>query len=79
MHFYYPFFESDLFWIFHLVFSILFPVIFVIFLVLLIKKIMKSEKREPHEDTATEILKKRYARGEISKEEFEQIKRDLMD
>lgn len=30
------------------------------------------------EDNALEVLKKRYARGEIDKEEFEQKKKDLL-
>src|SRR5262245_23989218 len=36
-----------------------------------------SQGREPRSDTALGILRQRYARGEIDKEEFEAKKRDL--
>ncbi len=37
-----------------------------------------SQHRESTEsETALDILKKRYAKGEITKEEFEEIKRNL--
>jgi putative membrane protein len=31
----------------------------------------------PHLESPMDILKKRYARGEISKEQFEQMKKDI--
>ena len=36
-----------------------------------------TQGRESRSDTALEILRQRYARGEIDKEEFEARKRDL--
>lgn len=36
-----------------------------------------GQRSDPPAETAREILEKRYARGEISKQEFDQIKEDL--
>ncbi len=47
-----------------------------IFLVwLIVRKSQASSSRS--EEDALDILKKRYARGDIDKEEFEQKKRDI--
>ena len=59
------------YWILWLIFWIL----IIIGLVLLIKYLWEGAKRG--EESALEILKKKYARGEISKEEFEEKKKDL--
>ncbi len=57
---------------------IIFWIIVILGVVYLIKLIAGGTKKEEKAETALDILKKRYVRGEISKEEFEKIKDDLM-
>lgn len=63
------------------VFMIVFWTLLIVALVLWIKSLLRQERRasasgEP--ESALEILKRRYARGEISKEEFEEKRKDLL-
>ena len=37
----------------------------------------KDQKSEPPSETPREILEKRYARGEIDKDEFDRISKDI--
>jgi putative membrane protein len=46
-------------------------------IIYLVKLIAGSPKKGDKEETAIDILKKRYAKGEIGREEFEKIKDDL--
>jgi putative membrane protein len=56
-----------------------FMVIFWICIIFLIVSILKGTcKRGPQPETALDILKKRYAAGEINKEEFEDMKQDIL-
>ncbi len=57
---------------------LLFWILIIIGLVLLIKYLWEGAGARKVEESALEVLKKRYARGEISKEEFEEKKKDLM-
>jgi putative membrane protein len=53
-------------------------VLIIVGIVIVTKWFANQTSHSTHEDTAMEILKKRYARGEISKEEYEQMKKDLL-
>lgn len=56
---------------------ILIWVIVAVMLIWLYKRHCKNSARVTDMPTALDILKKRYAKGEITKEEFEQIKEHI--
>ena len=62
-----------------MLFGVVFWILVIVGIVLLVVWVVqKAVRGEGTEGSALEILKKRYARGEISKEEFEEKKRDLL-
>jgi putative membrane protein len=64
-------------WLF---FVLLFWILIVIGIILLILWVVRKTGKHTSgiaEETALDILTKRYARGEISKEEYERMRRDI--
>ena len=59
------------------VFMIIFLVLIILCAVYLVKVIFGTPKGEEKEETPLQILKKRYARGEITKDEYDGVKKDL--
>jgi len=64
------------------IFMIVFWILVIVGLAFLIKWLIQTTRSEKDvangsSDRAIDILKERYARGEINKEEFEKIKRDV--
>lgn len=54
------------------------PGILVVLLIVIIPILLYSKlNKSRDEETPLEILKKRYAKGEITKEEFDKISKDL--
>ncbi len=64
-------------------FPMVMPIVMIVVLVVCLYFIFgRGKPWEPHpgkeSESALEILKKRYARGEITREEFDQMKRDIL-
>ena len=59
------------------IFGLIFFILIIIGSVLLIRYLWESGRAKKEQESALDILKKRYARGEINKEEFEEKKKDL--
>jgi len=60
----------------------IFPLIFLVVLVLFLFQgrgwpMCGGHRRQDREETAREILDRRYARGEISREEYQRMRKDL--
>ncbi len=65
-------------WGMAIVHSVLWWVILGVGIVLLVRLLRREPRAgEPTGETVLDILRKRYARGEIGKEEFERMKRDI--
>lgn len=63
---------------FGMISMVLFWVLIILGIVILVKWVASSSSgTQPPAKTALDILKERYARGEIGKQEFEEKKRDL--
>ena len=57
---------------------IAFWVLVILGIVFIVRTAIKGGKGIEHKETPLDILKKRYAQGEITKDEFERMKDDLM-
>ena len=60
------------------IFMIVFWALVILGVIYLVKLLAGGSKVSKSNESAIDILKKRYAKGEISKEEFEDRKKDIL-
>jgi putative membrane protein len=60
------------------IFIVLFWALVIFGIVYIVQAILRRGGRSGPEETPIDVLKKRYAKGEITKEEFERRKDDIM-
>ncbi|CAG0966911.1 hypothetical protein ANRL2_01332 [Anaerolineae bacterium] len=53
-------------------------ILFVIGLFVILRAVARSGAPEGHGKSATDLLNERYARGEVSKDEYLRIKKDIL-
>lgn len=57
--------------------GLVFLIIVILVIIILVRAIKGGSMISPAAETPLDILKKRYAKGEISKDDFDRIKKDL--
>jgi putative membrane protein len=65
------------FWGAGIIMWILLIVVIVLLIYFVIYILRSNDSKHSYNETALDILKKRYARGEITKEQYDQMKKDL--
>ncbi len=67
-------------WTGGMMFGWVFWILLLVIIIWVVFKLLNKNMNTPNtkSESAMDILKRRYAKGEITKEEFEQMKRDLL-
>lgn len=74
MHYYWngqPWDGTDVF------FGLLMSILWIVLIVWVVRTVIHSRHLQHHDQTPLDIAKTRYAKGEISKEQYEELQRDL--
>ncbi len=62
-----------------LIFMSIMMILFIVLIVWAVRYFSRTTRVDGTKDNALDLLKQRYATGEIDKKQFEQIKKDLND
>lgn len=76
MNYYYPM-MSGYDWVWGFIMMFVWLVFLIVLAVIVVRLIKGHAIGSNHRDDPLDIAKKRYAKGEITKDEFEQLKKDL--